>query len=109
MKNPYKKFRIGNGLRGNITFKARSIKEAWKRGCKMFNDWCPSEFSKDGRSVYLEMEDDTRVTLTTKWYLEQNKLPLSKRYYSNYKEYETRGWVLVAYGMSKEELVFPKS
>lgn len=104
-KNPYKKYRIGNALRGNIQFKARSTKEAWKIGCRLFNEWVPSE-GEVGRSVVLEVYDESKITLTTPWEIKQSKMPPKKRYFSNHKEFIQVGFVPVAYGMSKEELVF---
>jgi len=103
--NPYKTYKIGNGLRGNITFKARSIKEAWTKGCAKFNRWCPSEGTA-GRAVFLELLDETKITLTTPWSLAQNALPKKKRHYCNHAEFHHAGFRLVAYGSSKEELVF---
>lgn len=102
-KNPYKKYRLGNALRGHYVFKARSVKEAWAKGCKLFNEGFPSD---NGRSVILEVNDETKITLTTPWEIAQNKLPPEKRYFDNHKEFITIGFIPVAYGISKEQLVF---
>lgn len=101
MKNSWKKWEIGNPLRGYFYFKARTIEEAWEKGCKIFNQAYPS---KKGRQICLELNDDTLVP-TTKFTIEQMKLPPDKRCFIN-QSYPTRGYVTVACGCSKEKLIF---
>jgi len=68
----WKTYRIGNGLRGHHIYKARSVKEAWKVGCRLFNE----AFGPEGRIVYLsEKRVETQPLLTTQWVRDQLALP----------------------------------
>jgi len=103
----WKKYMLGNYLRGFYAFKARSIKEAWKKGCARFNAGFPSPGSRHGRSVHLHVWDATVLpVLKTKWVIDQDRLPAAKRYYSNHEVNTVRDWVPVAEGMSKQKRLF---
>lgn len=98
----WKTYRIGNGLRGHFTFKARSLKEAWKVGCRLFNE----AFGPEGRIVYLsENRVETQPLLTTKWVRDQLALPKKERYFSNMEPETAEYWLTVAYGKSTEPLL----
>lgn len=105
--NGWKKFKLGNVLRGEYYFKARNLREAWARGCRYFNRGFPS--SGPGRVVYLSQEEIRGLLPTTQWILDQSKRPKEERYFSNDNGRETgSGWVTVAYGCSNQKLVLPR-
>lgn len=91
----WKKYKLGKGLRGTFFFKARSIKEAWEKGCKMFNRRAfPTDSRSRGRHVVLYVYDSSVLPMfKTKWVIDQDTY---------------RGFVPIAEGMSKQKLVFPK-
>jgi len=105
----WQQYELGNYLRGTYRFKARSIKEAWEKGCKLFNRGFPTHSKSHGRNVLLSVYDPTvLVIFKTKWNLDQDKLPPKKRFFSNHEVNTVRGYVPIAQGMSKQKLVFRK-
>lgn len=99
----WKTYRIGNGLRGHHIFKARSVKEAWKVGCRLFNEAFPTP---NGRIIYLdEKRVETQPLLTTKWVQDQLALPKQDRYFSNFEPETAEYWLTLAYGKSTEPLL----
>ena len=52
----------------------------------------------------MEQLDQTPVTLVTPYITKQLKLPPKKQHFANIGEVVERGWVTVAFGMSKEKL-----
>lgn len=106
-RNPWIKFRLGNGLRGYVHFKARTVADAWQRGCASFNQWCPS---KNGRMVYLDQEGSGDIEYTTRHVLSELRKKPADRYSSNMtKEFACKFtfWATVAYGRSNQKLVRP--
>lgn len=103
-----KRFRLGNFLRGYVEVKAHTIPQAWKAGCKKFNKCFPTN-ARTGRMVYMDQLDETPVTLTTRYVTNQLKLPPKKQYFANIGEVIERGWITVAFGMSKQKLQIPKA
>ena len=97
--NEYKQYELGNGLRGTYRFKARSIKEAWTKGCKMFNRGFPTRSKSCGRHVILSVYDSTILPMyKTKWVIDQDNLPPKKRHFCNHEVNTERGYVPVAKG-----------
>lgn len=101
----WKEYRLGNALRGHCYFKARNLKEAWKTGCRQFNQDCQSD-GNVGRLVYLEQKCFAGFVPTTKWVKEQLDLPTEKRSYHNMLALDSYFWQVVGYGTSKENLDF---
>lgn len=98
----WKTYRIGDGLPGHHIFKARSLKEAWKVGCRHFNE----AFGPGARIVYLsEKRVETQPLPTTKWVRDQLALPKKERYFSNMEPETAEYWLTVAYGKSTEPLL----
>ena len=78
------------------------MKEAWKVGCRLFNE----AFGPEGRIVYLsEKRVETQPLLTTKWVQDQLALPKQDRYFSNFEPETAEYWLAVAYGKSTEPLL----
>ena len=85
MKTGWKKYQIGNCLRGIYEFKARSIKEAWDKGCAIFNKGFPTLSKSRGRSVSLWEYDDTILPIfKTKWAHDEDALRAKDRHFSNH-------------------------
>ena len=104
MKSVWKDYKIGNGLRGTIKFKARNHVEAWNIGRKRFNKWMCDEHGN--RMIYLEKKHQLNYeVLVTPWVKKQMKLPIEKRHFHEFEISTPTCYVLVAQGMSGEELV----
>ncbi len=58
--------------------------------------------------VYMDMLDETPVTLTTPYITKQLKMPPKKQYFTNIGDVVERGWITVAFGRSNELLQTPK-
>lgn len=83
-------------------FKARSIHEAWKKGCGIMNRACPS---KKGRLVYLSLHEMRQPQFVTQYIKDQMKLPAGERYFSNVSDLTAFSETTVAYGLSKQKLI----